>query len=162
MVLTPRPIRICLRFLAAALLALGGCGGGGGSTGPSGQPTSASVLFVYTAVTAPRTDLPNTVDVQRCVILTGLTHVHLGWRNFEIRNLAASGATRWEARVEGVPVNTRTSMQVADPNTCDVPPYSGYVFQNVTANGVSLAERVPGPGADALAFTVSPSGQVTP
>jgi hypothetical protein len=144
------------------VLALLGCGGGGSPTDSGGQPTSASVLFVYTAATAPRTDLPNTVDVQRCVILTGPTHIHLGWRNFELRNLAAAGPTRWEVRVEDVPVNTRTSIQAADPNTCDVPPFSGYVHQNVTANGVALAQRVPGPAADALAFTVSPTGQVTP
>jgi hypothetical protein len=160
--MTDLRLRTSRVFALAALSALPSCGGGGGSSGPGDVPTSASVLFVYTAPTAPRTDLPNTVDVQRCVILTALTHIHLGWRNFEIRNLAAVSGTRWEVRVEGVPVNTRTSIQAADPNTCDIPPFSGYVHENVTANGVALKERVPGPAADALAFTVSPSGQVTP
>ena len=138
-----------------------GCGGGGSPSAP-GEPTSASVLFVYTAPTAARTDLPNTVDVQRCVILTGPTTSTSGGGSFELRNLTAAGPTRWEVRVDGVPVNSRTSIQVADPNTCDVPPFSGYVHQDVTANGVALTQRVPGPGAEALAFTVSPAGQVTP
>jgi hypothetical protein len=119
------------------------------------------VLFVYAASTTARTDLPNTVDVQRCAILTGATHIHLSWRNYELRNLAAAGPTRWEVRVEGVPVNERISIQVADANTCDVNP-TGYVHSNVSANGVALSQRVPGPSADGLAFTVSPSGQVTP
>ena len=51
------------------------------------------MLFAYAASTTARTDLPNTVDVQRCVILTGATHIHLSWRNYEIRNLAAAAAT---------------------------------------------------------------------
>lgn len=141
--------------------AVSGCGGGSGPTSPGGPPTSASVLFVYAASTTARTDLPNTVEVQRCVIFVGATHIHLSWRNYELRNLVATGPDRWEVRVDGVPVNERLSIQVADANVCDLD-NSGFAYRNVTANGVALTQRVPGPGGDGLAFTASPNGQVTP
>ena len=63
-----------------------------------------------------------------------------------------------------VPIETRLSIRVSDPNVC-TENATGASTQNVFANDVLLVDIVPTPGsgtAPGLAFTVGADGIVTP
>jgi hypothetical protein len=134
--------------------------GGDGPTGPSA--TRAAVVISYRAATAPRADLP--ASLQACVDGVGPTHTHPSWRDFAGLPLGAVGSNRWELSFDDVPVGQRVSLRVNDGNACDEHP-TGAVTRNVFANDVLLTDQVTTPGAGpepGFAFTIDAAGRVTP
>ncbi len=153
-------IRWARPVLLAALLLSFACKKDSSPSGPAAA--FATVQFVYRASTAPRTDL--TPSQQSCAQAVGRTHIHPSWRNFARIDMMPVGADRWEISFDDVPVNARQSIRVSDGNVCDQNS-TGAATRNVFANGVLLTEIVPTPGSGTepgLAFTVGPSGLVTP
>jgi hypothetical protein len=141
---------------AAALLLLPACGGS-----PS-QPQSgvATVRFVYSAPTA---QIPNPpASLLACISFSQPTHAHIGWRRFELVNMTAVGADRWELTQTDVPVGPLNELLISDPNAC-FEQENGFAVENLTANGVTLPSRdVPDGGGPGFGFRVSANGTVTP
>jgi len=154
------------RLLAGAVLlgTLAGCGKSGGTAAPtpSAAPTVATVNFVYAASTVRRPGLPSD-----CADFIGPTHVHPSWRQFAVTPLNVVG-DHYEVALGDVPVGSVQEIRVNDVNACG-DNATGYVLKNVTANGVTLVNVIPGnsgatgfasdPG---LSFTVDAQGRVTP
>jgi hypothetical protein len=144
------------RWAAALLLVLPACGGG--TTEPSSGV--ATVRFVYNAPTATNPNIPPALIA--CVQFSQPTHMHVGWRRFELVNMTAVGADRWELTQTDVPVGPENLFLVSDPNAC-LTQENGFATGNITANGVALASRpVPDGGGPGFGFRVSANGTVTP
>jgi hypothetical protein len=130
-------------------------------TGPSAA--RVTVRIRYEASTIARTDLPPSLAT--CVTGVGPTHLHPSWRSFVAIPLTAAAADRWEITFTDVPVDTRLSFRISDGNVCSQQNPTGAATQSIFANDVLLTEIVTTPGSGpepGLAFTVSPSGAVTP
>jgi hypothetical protein len=141
---------------AAALVFPPPCGGS-----PS-EPSSgvATVHFVCSAPTTTRPDIPP--DLIACVRFSEPTHAHVGWRRFELVNLTAVGADRWELTQTDVPVGPENEMLISDPNAC-LTQETGFATSNLTANGVALVSRsVPDGGGPGFGFRGTANGTVTP
>jgi hypothetical protein len=141
---------------AAALLVLPACGGS-----PS-EPSSgvATVRFVYAASTTTNPNIPATLLA--CVRFSEPTHAHVGWRRFELVNMTAVGADRWELTQTDVPVGPLNLLLISDPNACFTQE-NGFATSNLTANGVTLTSRnVPDGGGPGFGFRVAANGTVTP
>ena len=92
-----------------------------------------------------------------CVNGVRPTHVHPGWRQFAREVLPAFPPDRFEITFTDVPVGSRQSLRISDPN--------GASTQNVFANGILLTDVVgtPGNGTEpSLAVAVTADGTVTP
>jgi hypothetical protein len=90
------------------------------------------------------------------------THAHVGWRRFELVNMTAVGADRWELTQTDVPVGPENLMLISDPNAC-LTQENGFATSNLTANGVALVSRdVPDGGGPGFGFRVTANGAVTP
>ena len=151
-----RNLRNAKLILAAALLVLPACGGS------PGQPSSgvATVRFVYTAPTAPIPNPP--ASLLACIAFSQPTHAHIGWRRFELVNMTAVGADRWELTQTDVPVGPQNVLLISDPNACFTEE-NGFALSNLTANGVILTSRpVPDGGGPGFGFRVAANGTVTP
>ena len=149
-------------WLWAALLVTGVMGCGDGGTSPTAPSTRATVAFDYRASTSVNPDLPP--STQMCVNGVGRTHIHPSWRNFNRVDMQAVGSALWQITFTDVPIDSRLSIRVSDPNVC-TENATGAATRNVFANDVRLVEVVPTPGTGTepgLAFTVSTSGRVTP
>jgi hypothetical protein len=146
-----------IRWAAAVLLlVLPACGGG--TTEPSSGV--ATVRFVYNASTTTDPNIPPALIA--CVQFSQPTHMHVGWRRFELVNMTAVGADRWELTQTDVPVGPENLLLISDPNACFTQE-NGFATSNLTANGVSLASRpVPDGGGPGFGFRVSANGTVTP
>lgn len=141
---------------AAAFLVLPACGGG------TSEPTSgvATVHFVYSAPTATNPNIPPALIA--CVQFSQPTHMHVGWRRFELVNMTAVGADRWELTQTDVPVGPENKLLISDPNAC-LTQEDGFATSNLTANGVTLVSRdVPEGGGPGFTFHVAANGTVTP
>ena len=121
---------------AAALALLAACGGGGSTNQPSSGV--ATVRFVYSASTTTNPNIPPTLLA--CVRFSEPTHAHIGWRRFELVNMTAVGADRWELTQSDVPVGPVNVFLISDPNACFTQA-DGFALSNVTANGVALTSR---------------------
>src|SRR6185503_7293846 len=119
------------------------------SCSPPSQPSSgnATVRFVYRAPTAQRTDVPSSGPVLACVRFSEPTHAHIGWRAFELVNMRAVGADQWELTQTDVPVGSRNTILISDPNTCFSNP-EGFATTNLFANDVQLTRIVRDGGGD--------------
>jgi hypothetical protein len=128
---------------------------------PPTEPSSgtATVRFSYRAATATRTDIPG--SARACVLVSTPTHAHIGWRAFELINMTAVGADRWELTMTDVPVGPRNTILISDPNVCIQNP-EGFATTNLFANDVLLTRLVRDGGGDGLSFTVASNGTVTP
>jgi hypothetical protein len=145
------------RLAAAAALVFPPACGGSPSEPSSGM---ATVHFVYSASTTTRPDIPP--DLIACVRFSEPTHAHVGWRRFELVNLTAVGADRWELTQTDVPVGPENQMLISDPNAC-LTQENGFATSNLTANGVALVSRpVPDGGGPGFGFRVTANGTVTP
>ncbi len=147
--------------IAAALLvvSLAACGGGDPPTAPI-RP--ATVTITYRAATA--IDPAVQAQFPNCVNGVRPTHVHPGWRGFAREVLPAFPPDRFEITFTDVPVGSRQSLRISDPNACAIDP-NGASTQNVFANGILLTDVVgtPGNGTEpGLAFAVTADGTVTP
>ena len=143
-------------ILAAALLVLPACGGS--TSGPSSGV--ATVRFVYSAPTTTDPNVPATLLA--CVRFSEPTHMHVGWRRFELVNMTAVGADRWELTQTDVPVGPLNVLLISDPNACFTEE-NGFATANLTANGVTLTSRnVPDGGGPGFGFRVAANGTVTP
>lgn len=141
---------------AVALLILPACGSG--STEPSSGV--ATVRFVYSVPTATNPNIPPALIA--CVQFSQPTHMHVGWRRFELVNMTAVGADRWELTQTDVPVGPENVFLISDPNAC-LTQEDGFATSNITANGVALVSRpVPDGGGPGFGFRVSANGTVTP
>ena len=140
---------------ALLLLLLPGC------TGAPSEPSSgiATVRFVYSASTTTVSNIPP--ELLACVRFSEPTHAHIGWRGFELVNMSAVGADRWELNRTDVPVGPENHMLISDPNACFTEA-NGFAISNVTANGVALTRLVTDGGGPAFAFRVAANGTVTP
>ncbi len=148
--------RVARLFAAAALLLLPAC-----SSSPS-EPSSgvATVRFVYTASTTTNPNIPPALIA--CVQFSSPTHMHVGWRRFELVNMTAVGADRWELTQSDVPVGPENKLLISDPNAC-LTQEDGFAISNLTANGVTLVSRdVPEGGGPGFVFRVAANGTVTP
>ena len=141
---------------AATLLLLTGCTGGTPSEPSSGV---ATVRFVYNAPTTTVANIP--ASLLACVRFSEPTHAHIGWRRFELVNMTAVGADRWELTQTDVPVGPQNTILISDPNACLVNP-DGFATSNLVANGVALTRQVVEGGGPAFAFRVAANGTVTP
>ena len=140
-------------ILAAALLVLPAC------TGAPNEPSSgvATVRFVYNAAT---TTLPNVpAALLACVRFSEPTHMHIGWRGFELVNMNAVG-DHWELTRTDVPVGPENHLLISDPNAC-FEQENGFATHNLTANGVTLTRQVQDGGGPAFAFRVTSDGTVS-
>ena len=153
-----RPMIRQARFiLAGALLVLPACGGDSSSAPSSGTTT---VRFVYSASTTTNPNIP--ASLLACVRFSEPTHMHVGWRRFELVNMTAVGADRWELTQTDVPVGPLNQLLISDPNACFTQE-NGFATANLTANGVSLPSiPVPDGGGPGFGFHVSSNGTVTP
>jgi hypothetical protein len=145
-----------LALAAALLIALPAC-----SSSPS-EPSSgvATVRFVYSASTTTNPNLPPSLIA--CVQFSTPTHMHVGWRRFELVNMTAVGADRWELTQTDVPVGPQNVFLISDPNACLIQE-DGFATSNITANGVALTSRpVPEGGGPGFGFRVTADGVVTP
>jgi hypothetical protein len=141
---------------AGLLLVLPACGGG--TTEPSSGV--ATVHFVYTAPTTTNPNIPPALIA--CVQFSQPTHMHVGWRRFELVNMTPVGAERWELTQTDVPVGPENLLLISDPNACFTQE-NGFATSNLTANGVALVSRpVPDGGGPGFGFRVSANGTVTP
>jgi hypothetical protein len=142
---------------AAALALLAACGGGGSTSQPSSGV--ATVRFVYSAPTA---EIPNPpASLLACIAFSRPTHGHIGWRRFELVNMTAVGADRWELTQTDVPVGPLNELLISDPNAC-YDQENGFATSNLTANGVTLTSRdVPDGGGPGFGFRVAGNGTVT-
>ncbi len=139
------------------------CGGGSSApSAPNAPNLPATVTFTYQAATAidpaTRAQFPN------CVNGASPTHIHPGWQGFTAVPLPPFPPDRFEITFTDVPVESRQSVRISDPNGCDVDP-NGASTRNVFANGVLLTNIVgtPGNGTEpGLAFTVAADNTVTP
>ena len=146
-----------MRWTAAGLLLLmPACSGG--TTEPSSGV--ATVRFVYSASTTTNPNIPP--SLLACIQFSTPTHMHVGWRRFELVNMTAVGADRWELTQTDVPVGPENVFLISDPNAC-LTQEDGFATSNITANGVALVSRdVPDGGGPGFGFRVSASGTVTP
>ena len=99
-----------------------------------------------------------------CVNGVGRTYIHPSWRTFNRVDMQAVGSDLWQITFTDVPIDSRLSIRVSDPNVC-AENATGAATRNVFANNVRLVEVVPTPGTGTepgLAFMVSASGRVTP
>jgi hypothetical protein len=150
-------MRLARLFAVAGLLTMPACS----SSSPS-EPSSgvATVRFVYSAPTATNPNFPP--SLLACVQFSQPTHMHVGWRRFELVNMTAVGADRWELTQTDVPVGPENVFLISDPNAC-LTQEDGFALSNITANGVSLASRpVPEGGGPGFGFRVAANGTVTP
>jgi len=149
-------MRIARLAAAAVLLLLPACGGG------TSEPSSgvATVHFVYNASTTTNPNIPPALIA--CVQFSQPTHMHVGWRRYELVNMTAVGADRWELTQTDVPVGPLNLLLISDPNTC-LTQENGFATSNLTANGVALVSRdVPDGGGPGFGFHVAANGTVTP
>jgi hypothetical protein len=141
---------------AAALLSLPACSGG--TTEPSSGV--ATVHFVYSASTTTNPNVPAALIA--CVQFSTPTHMHVGWRRYELVNMTPVGSDRWELTQTDVPVGPQNLLLVSDPNACFTQA-NGFATSNLTANGVALMSRdVPDGGGPGFGFRVAANGTVTP
>ena len=135
---------------------------GGGADSPTAPIRPATVTITYRAATA--IDPAVRAQFPSCVNGVSPTHIHPGWRAFGREVLPAFPPDRFEKTFADVPVGSRQSLRISDPNACAIDP-NGASTQNVLANGVLLTDVVgtPGNGTEpGLAFTVAADGTVTP
>ena len=145
-----------MRWTAAGLLLLlPACGG---TTEPSSGV--ATVRFVYSASTTTNPNIPP--SLLACIQFSTPTHMHVGWRRFELVNMTAVGTDRWELTQTDVPVGPENVFLISDPNAC-LTQEDGFATSNITANGVALVSRdVPDGGGPGFGFRVAANGTVTP
>ena len=137
-----------------------GCGGGDDS--PTAPSRRASVTIIYRAATA--IDPAVQAQFSNCVNGVRPTHVHPGWRGFAREVLPVCPPDRFEITFTDVPVGSRQSLRISDPNACAIDP-NGATTLHVFANSVLLTDVVgtPGNGTEpGLAFTAAADGTVTP
>ena len=142
------------------VVSLAACGGGGDP--PTAPIRPATVTITYRAATA----IDPVVQAQfpNCVNGVRPTHIHPSWRGFAREVLPAFPPDRFEITFTDVPVGSRQSLRISDPNACAIDP-NGASTQNVFANGILLTNVVgtPGNGTEpGLALTVAADGTVTP
>ena len=145
---------VSLTVLAAAC--------GGGDDAPTTPSRPATVAITYRAATA--IDPAVRAQFPSCVNGVGPTHIHPGWRGFAREIIPAFPPDRFEITFTDVPVGSRQSLRISDPNACAIDP-NGASTQNVFANGILLTHVVgtPGNGTEpGLAFTAAADGTVTP
>ena len=100
----------------------------------------------------------------QCVQEVNVTHLHAGWREFQVFALTAMGLDRWEITFSDVPVGFEQRIRISDPNTC-ASNATGASTEGVLANGTLLTRIVDTPGngiEPGLAFEVAPDGRITP
>ncbi len=139
-----------------------GCSGGGDGGSPTSPSPRTVVTILYLAATA--TDPSLQAQFASCLSAVEATHIHPGWRGFDREFLPAFPPDRFEITFADVPVGTRQSLRISDPNACATDP-NGASTENVFANGILLTDIVgtPGNGTEpGLAFTVAAYGTVTP
>ena len=145
------------------LLGIPACGDD--STGLSPPPnvaTVATVVFRYMAPTA--TDPAVAARFPQCAREVNVTHLHAGWREFQVFALTAMGPDRWEITFSDVPVGFEQRIRISDPNTC-ASNATGASTEGVSANGTLLTRIVDTPGngiEPGLAFEVAADGRITP
>ena len=147
-------------WVVTLIVSAAACGGGDDS--PTAPIRPATVTITYRAATAIDPAVP--AQFPSCVNGVSPTHVHPGWRGFAREILPAFPPDRFEITFTDVPVGSRQSLRISDPNACAIDP-NGASTQNVFANGVLLTDVVgtPGNGTEpGLAFTAAADGTVTP
>ena len=146
--------------IVGVLLGIPACGDE--STGLSPPPDVATVVFRYMAPTA--TDPAVVVMFPQCVQDVNVTHLHAGWREFQVFALTGMGPDRWEITFTDVPVGSEQRIRISDPNTC-ASNATGASTEGVSANGTLITRVVgtPGNGIEpGLAFEVTADGRITP
>ena len=87
---------------------------GGGADSPTAPIRPATVTITYRAATA--IDPAVRAQFPSCVNGVSPTHIHPGWRAFGREVLPAFPPDRFETTFADVPVGSRQSLRISDPN----------------------------------------------